>query len=53
MDVDEADDETLESLGIDDVDDATLGFAEMMSIKLGELVFKRSNIRNLMHSIEN
>ena len=32
--------ETFENLGIDedDVDESTLGFAEMMSIKLGEMV---------------
>ena len=43
--VDEADEATLESLGIDEVDDATLGFAEMMSIKLGELIDQPRHVR--------
>ena len=42
--VDEADGETLAKLGLaeDDVDDAVLGFAEMMTIKLGELMDART-----------
>ena len=45
--VDEADDDVYERLGIDvdDVDDTTLGFAEMMSIKLGELVDQPRHVR--------
>ena len=43
--VDEYDDDTLDSLGLDEVDDATVGFAEMMSIKLGELMDQPRHVR--------
>ena len=33
-----ADDALLSRLGIDEVDDALVGFAEMMTIKMGELI---------------
>ena len=39
------DDDTLDSLGLDEVDDATVGFAEMMSIKLGELMDQPRHVR--------
>ena len=43
--VDEYDDDTLDSLGLEEVDDATVGFAEMMSIKLGELMDQPRHVR--------
>ena len=43
--VGEADAALLERLGIGEVDDAVIGFAEMMSIKLGELIDQPRHVR--------
>ena len=51
----EEDDETLTKLGIElsddeDVDEATVGFCEMMSIKIGELIDQPRHVRVAAHA---
>ena len=51
----EEDDETLTKLGIElsddeDVDEATVGFCEMMSIKIGELIDQPRHVRIAAHA---
>ena len=49
--VEEADDAVLERLGIDEPDETCIGFAEMMTIKLGELMDQPRTVRLRRHAV--